>query len=101
MIGEFADVDSMVVVVVGINISNACLSSSNRFFFSNRVSSLSSSISQIEGQTEARYRKTEGQNHFHSCVFLIVNVNTPSKNSSRIVMAKYQYHRSSFRETTR
>ena len=63
-------VDDEVVVEVVISIvgsPDGCNCSKLSFILmANLVSNLSNSISQIEGHTEAKYKKMEGQNHFHS-----------------------------------
>ena len=50
------------IVVISVVVSPPPIEASISSFLASRVSSLSSSISQIEGHTEARYRNTEGQN---------------------------------------
>ena len=73
---------------------------SSCFFLAILVSNLSNSINQIAGQTEAKYRKMDGQNHFHSCDFLMAKVNTPSKTNMMMVVHKYQNQGSFLMVTT-
>jgi hypothetical protein len=60
IIGSIVDVDGTEVVSVREVRSVDC--SSRLSFIASLVSSLSNSMSQMEGPTEARYKKTEGQN---------------------------------------
>ena len=55
------------------------------FLAASRVSSLSNSMSQIAGHTEAKYRKTEGQNLQRKVVFTSCHVNRGARGESSIL----------------
>ena len=131
-------VDIATVVVVNVVVISPKSEFPSKLFFkaslalnsSKRLSNFLSSMSQMAGQTDNRYRITEGHilieviktlvikytytignnifwlklicsnYHFQSWVFFIAKVNIPSNAKIKMVVPRYQYHGSPFSSTT-